>query len=175
MNAFTIALLIVILIILIIFLAYRKVIKITFTALTLIFFVSLAGVLSSVFVPKFYQNISERIFRDNIFAVQLEYFDNTLTDFSKVPNDLKQKIENVFRKNKKDIKDEKFETQIYEQFIVLMGNILRFFIFSISFIGLITTTYLRYAFAGVSESIKLKKEIDDLKSRLNALENKTIL
>jgi hypothetical protein len=163
MTSLTIAFLCIIIFITLIFVFYRRVILLTHFLITLLFSISLIGATSAVFLQDAYYTITENIFEETFFAQQLKYADGTLESVASIPGDIVDSIEDLFGE---DEEKTEVDIQLYSSFITFVGNIFRIFVFTISLIVMIFTTYFRYSFAGLREYSKLQKRVKALELKL---------
>lgn len=147
---------------------YRKVVVGVFVLINLIFFFSLLGAFTSVFITAPYENLAENILEDIGFAKQLKNADGVITGVGSATGDVEDRIKDILKIQQNE-DEEKFESTLYSGFVKLMSQILRIFVFIASIFSLLTCLYFRYSFAGIREATKLKHRVDELENNYKLL------
>lgn len=170
--SFGIVILIICLILVCMYIFYSRVILFLSVFLSVVFFLSLAGLITPIFTPGIYNSFVENLFNDAPLAEQFIKADESLNSVvgtsSEVRNDIERGINDLLGRETGEQNVADFS--IYDSTISLLAGILRFFIFILSFVVAMFSVYVRYSYAGVIESNKLKHRVTELEARLDKLE-----
>ncbi len=154
-----------------IFFLYRKIITCAFIILTIIFYISFAAAITTLFTPRIYTDVTEIVFEKTELGNQLLNLDKVVTTVGQTPGDIKNKIEDLISSDEEEKGETGFKSNVYPQFIKFLGSILRLFVFTISLILMLVITYIKYSYAGLMENINLHKRIDDLEQEIIKIKN----
>jgi len=159
-----------ILIFIIAFLFYRQIIGINLFFLNIAFIIAGIIAITALFVPGIFHSFANTVFENTPFAVTLKDFDTSITNVSKVPNQLLDELRSLLRQNPSQNQDVSFQSELYPNFLDLVGSMFRWAAFILAVLIMAFIVYLKYAFSGVYQTKELRKEIEDLQKRLKLLE-----
>ncbi len=142
------------------FLFYRQIIHVNLVAITLLFPISFIVAMSALFLPVVYQGAAEVAFSEAQFSQQLKALDSTLTTAGNLPNNFIDKIHELLNQENTDSRE--YKSELYPQFINLVGEVLRWVTFILAFVIMLLISYTRYAFSSVFQVDKLEKRVREL-------------
>ncbi|MFS8131174.1 MAG: hypothetical protein ACMG57_04300 [Candidatus Dojkabacteria bacterium] len=166
MNILQLALLILVIFLILSFVFYKKVIHVTSLFITLLFFASIIFSLSALFLPDLYKSGAELLLKDTQFATQLKSFDGTVTEISKLPTTILGSLNNLFGQTNTT---QAYKSDLYNQFIDFSGGLIRIMILIFSIVIMVLSVYVRYSYAGVIETEKLSRKVNQLEQEMKAL------
>jgi cell division protein FtsB len=138
--------------------------------------VSVTFIASAIFLPQAYYSIVEQSISSSSLGETLKTLDNSINSLREIQAN---GILNTILGNQSEDATPIVESHIYTDVINFIANAIRLVVLTMSFILLSFAVYSRFAFGGLTESSKLegelakvKKEIEELKSKSNTSEAK---
>jgi len=170
-NIINVTILVTLLILTLGFFFYKRIVNVSLLFIKILFPVSVAIALVTLFLPQLYSNFVVDRFSTTILAQNLKSVDKTLTQVSRVQISFSNTIKGILNNGSQELLEE-YESNLYKQVTEFMTGTLRIIVLILSIIILIFALYIRYSFSGSFESILLQKEINMLKKEVEVLKSK---
>lgn len=171
MNLITIIFFALIILSIFVFIFYKRIVVASFLLLNIIFALSLLSSLAALFAPFVFTAATESFLSNSSFGMQLQSADNTIKNVGNIPNDLKNRIEDLFNREEQSNQSDLAETPgLYVTFVNFISGLLRIFTLILATIVMVVSVYIRYAFGGLKETSRLEIRNTELEKRIQALE-----
>lgn len=175
MNTITLVFCIILVAVTLLFVLRTKIILAMHYLLYVLFFVCAGLILSALFLPNVYTQVASNSLETAGTLTTVRSFDQGIQNISNVPQNIWEGIQNLFgQKADSTTKTETgpLEQDLYPQLVSSVGGIFRIVALIIGTIGLVIILYMSYATTGAVESVKLKKDIAELRHKILELENR---